>query len=70
MTEQTNINLNLSELDEKWKSIVKTVVENDRGDKSVAFLDVKIERGRVKFRLIAKKNHKETKVNATTDWLL
>lgn len=61
----------ISELGDTWTTISRTVVEDAFGRKAIAFLSARVERGRVKFQLTTKKGHyKETKVNATADWVL
>jgi hypothetical protein len=60
-----------SDLDDRSKDICRVVVENDKGERGIAFLSVKIVNGRPKFTLTAKKSHgNETVTAATADWMI
>ena len=62
---------NTSDFGESWKEINRIIVEDERGMRAIAFVSDRIERGRIKFGLTVKKNnYKETKANATADWII
>jgi hypothetical protein len=63
--------INRSDLDGHNKDICRVVVENDRGERGIAFLAVQMVRGRPKFTLTTKKYHgQETITGAVADWLI
>jgi hypothetical protein len=60
-----------SNLGDRSKDICRVVVENDRGERGIAFLAVQIVRGRPKFTLTTKKHRgKETITGAVADWVI
>jgi hypothetical protein len=63
--------LSVSALGDSWKDVSRIVVEGKNGLKAIAFISVRLERGRPKFQLTVKKgHHKETSVCATLDWVI
>ena len=53
------------------QDICRIVVENEQGCRGIAFLDVRIVRGRPKFTLTVKKHRgKETITGAVADWVI
>ena len=53
------------------EEITRVVVENEEGCRAVAFLSVKLVRGRAKFTLTTKKHRgKETITGAVADWVI
>lgn len=59
------------DLGDNSKEIIRAVVEDEKGCRGIAFLSVRLVRGRAKFTLTTKKHRgKETTTSAVADWVI